>query len=80
MNNIIDPKKKIEVDGVVIEDMPGTKFRIKVELKGSEKEHIIIGHLSGKMRKNYIRLGVGDRVKVEIPAYDLEKGRIIYRY
>ena len=80
MAKVIDSKQKIEVDGVVVEDMPGTKFKIRVELKGNEKEHIIIGHLSGKMRKNYIRLGVGDRVKVEIPPYDLEKGRIIYRY
>lgn len=78
MAEIIDPKKKIEVDGIVTENMPGTKFRVKVELKG--KEHEIIGHLSGKMRMYYIKLSVGDKVKVEIPLYDLNRGRIIYRY
>jgi len=78
MDKIIDPKKKIEIDGIVSENMPGTQFRIKVELKG--KEHEIIGHLSGKMRMNYIKLNVGDKVRVEIPLYDLEKGRIVYRY
>ncbi len=78
MAKIIDPKKKIEVDGVVSENMPGTKFRVIVSLK--EKEHEIIGQLSGKMRMNYIKLNVGDKVKVEIPLYDLNKGRIIYRY
>lgn len=78
MGDIIDPKKKIEVDGIVIENMPGTQFRVKVEMKG--KEHELIGHLSGKMRMNYIKLNVGDKVRVEIPLYDLEKGRIVYRY
>lgn len=73
-----DPKEKIEVDGVVSENMPGTKFKVKVEIKG--EEHEIIGHLSGKMRMNYIKLNIGDKVKVEIPPFDLEKGRIIYRY
>lgn len=80
MANLWDPKMKIEVDGEVIEDMPGTKFKVKVKLKGKEEDHEIIGHLSGKMRKNYIKLKVGDKVKVEIPPYDLEKGRITYRY
>lgn len=78
MAKIVDPKKKIEVDGIVSENMPGIKFRVKVDMKG--KEHEIIGHLSGKMRRNYIKLNVGDKVKVEIPLYDLEKGRIVYRY
>jgi translation initiation factor IF-1 len=78
MAEIVDPKKKLEVDGIVIENMPGTKFRVKVELKG--KEHEIIGHLSGKMRMNYIKLNLGDKVKVEIPLYDLNMGRIVYRY
>lgn len=77
-NKIKDPKKKIVVDGVVTENMPGTKFRVEVELEG--KEHEIIGHLSGKMRMNYIKLNLGDKVRVEIPLYDLNKGRIVYRY
>jgi translation initiation factor IF-1 len=75
---MIDTKKKIEVDGIVSENLPGTKFRVKIDLEGTE--HEIVGHLSGKMRMNYIKLGVGDRVKVEIPPYDLTKGRIVYRY
>jgi translation initiation factor IF-1 len=78
MAQLWDSKKKIEVDGIVTENMPGTQFRVVVEMEG--KEHEIIGHLSGKMRMNYIKLNVGDRVKVEIPPYDLEKGRITYRY
>ena len=78
MAKTIDPKQKIEIDGIVTENMPGTKFKVKVELK--EKEHEIIGHLSGKMRMNYIKLNVGDKVRVEIPLYDLNKGRIVYRY
>jgi len=78
MNSIIDPKKKIEVDGIITENMPGTKFRVKLDLEG--KDHEIIAHLSGKMRMNYIKLNIGDKVKVEIPLYDLDRGRIIYRY
>jgi len=78
MNKTIDTKKKIEVDGIVTENLPGTKFRVKIDLEG--KEHEIIGHLSGKMRMHYIKLGIGDRVKVEIPPYDITKGRIVYRH
>lgn len=78
MQDIIDPKKKIEVDGLVVENMPGTKFRVKVEMSG--KEHEILAHLSGKMRMHYIKLNIGDKVKVEIPLCDLSKGRIVYRY
>lgn len=78
MAKVLDPKKKIEVDGIVTENMPGTKFRVKIELKG--KEHEILGHLSGKMRMHYIKLNVGDKVKVEMSLYDLSKCRIVYRY
>lgn len=78
MAKVIDPKKKIVADGVVTENMPGAKFRIQLELEG--KDHEIIGHISGKMRMHYIKLNVGDRVKVEIPLYDLSRGRIVYRY
>jgi translation initiation factor IF-1 len=73
-----DPKAKIEVDGIIVENMPGTKFRVEVDLNG--KKHKILGHLSGKMRMNYIKLNMGDKVRVEIPPYDLERGRIVYRY
>lgn len=65
---------EIELDGVVKESLPNTMFR--VELKNG---HVILTHLSGKMRKNNIRIVPGDRVKVAVSAYDLTKGRIIYR-
>ena len=65
----------VEVNGVVNEAMPNTLFR--VELEGGK---VILCHLSGKMRMHYIRILPGDRVKIEVSPYDLEKGRIIYRY
>lgn len=65
---------QIEMDGVVMETLPNTMFRVQLE-----NGHIIVAHISGKMRKNYIRILTGDKVKVEISPYDLTKGRIIYR-
>ncbi len=65
----------IEIDGEVVEILPGTKFRVKLE-----NGHEIIAHLSGKMRMHYIRILTGDKLKLEISPYDLSKGRIIYRY
>jgi len=65
----------IEIDGEVVEILPGTKFKIKLE-----NGHQIVAHLSGKMRMNYIRILTGDKLKVEISPYDLSKGRITYRY
>ncbi len=64
----------IEMEGVVVETLPNTTFRVKLE-----NEHIITAHISGRMRKNYIRILTGDKVKVEITPYDLSKGRIIFR-
>ncbi|MFL2705872.1 MAG: translation initiation factor IF-1 [Gammaproteobacteria bacterium] len=64
----------IEMEGVVIETLPNTTFRVKLE-----NEHIVTAHISGRMRKNYIRILTGDKVKVEITPYDLSKGRIIFR-
>ncbi len=64
----------IEMDGEVVETLPNTNFRVKLE-----NDHIVTAHISGKMRKNYIRILTGDRVKVEITPYDLSKGRIIFR-
>lgn len=64
----------IEVEGIVKEALPNTMFR--VELKNG---HIILGHLSGKMRKHYIRIVPGDSVKVKLSPYDLNRGRIIFR-
>ncbi len=67
-------KEVIELIGTVVEALPGTQFRVELE-----NGHIIIAHVAGKMRKNYIRLVPGDRVKVELTPYDLTKGRITYR-
>ncbi|MCR5046538.1 MAG: translation initiation factor IF-1 [Treponema sp.] len=67
-------EEAIEVEGLVKEALPNTMFR--VELKNG---HIIMAHLSGKMRKHYIRIVPGDNVKVALSPYDLDKGRIIFR-
>src|SRR5690606_18818721 len=64
----------IEFEGTVSETLPNTMFRVKLE-----NGHEIIAHISGRMRKNYIRILTGDRVKVEMTPYDLTKGRITYR-
>jgi translation initiation factor IF-1 len=63
-----------EVDGKVKESLPNTMFRVELE-----NGHLILAHLSGKMRKHYIRIVPGDRVKVALSPYDLTRGRIIYR-
>ncbi len=67
--------KEIEVEGTVIECLPNTTF--KVEIEGG---HVVLAHLSGKMRINFIRILPGDRVKVALSPYDLTRGRIVYRY
>lgn len=67
-------KKIIEMKGVVTESLPNATFKVKLE-----NDHIIIAHISGRMRKNYIRILTGDIIIVEISPYDLNKGRIIYR-
>jgi translation initiation factor IF-1 len=67
-------EEAIEVEGIVKESLPNTMFR--VELKNG---HIILAHLSGKMRKHYIRIVPGDKVRVALSPYDLTRGRIIYR-
>lgn len=67
-------EESIELDGVVIDTLPNTMFRVKLN-----NNHIVIAHISGKMRKNYIRILTGDKVKVEMTPYDLSKARIIFR-
>ena len=67
-------KDTIEMKGTVIEVLPNTVFRVKLE-----NEHIITAHISGRMRKNYIRILNGDSVTVEMSPYDLSKGRITFR-
>lgn len=68
-------EEKIEMEGQVIEALPGTQFRVTLT-----NGHIVLAYLSGKMRKNYIRILLGDRVKVELSPYDLARGRITYRF
>jgi translation initiation factor IF-1 len=65
---------KIKMDGVVTEALPGTQFRVKLE-----NGHTVLAYLSGKMRKYYIRILLGDRVAVEMSPYDLSRGRITFR-
>jgi translation initiation factor IF-1 len=69
-------EEKIEVEGEVVEALPSLMFRI--QLDGGD--HKVLAKISGKMRKNYIRILPGDRVKVELSPYDLTRGRITYRY
>lgn len=70
-----DQKGVIRVKGKVVEILPNTQFRIELE-----NGHKVIGHISGKMRRHYIRLVLEDKVEVEMSPYDLEKGRIVYRF
>ena len=67
-------KEVIKLTGSVVEALPNTQFRVELE-----NGHIIVAHMSGKMRKNYIRLVPGDRVEVELTPYDLTKRRISFR-
>jgi translation initiation factor IF-1 len=64
----------IEMQGTVIETLPNTMFRVELE-----NGHVVTAHISGKMRKNYIRILTGDQVTVQLTPYDLSKGRIVYR-
>jgi translation initiation factor IF-1 len=68
-------QEKLVLDGKIVEALPNTSFRVELE-----NGHTVLAYLSGKMRKFYIRVLLGDRVKVELSPYDLERGRIIYRY
>jgi translation initiation factor IF-1 len=65
---------KIKVDGLVIEALPGTQFRVKLD-----NGHEVLAYLSGKMRKHYIRILLGDRVSLEMSPYDMTRGRITFR-
>jgi translation initiation factor IF-1 len=69
-------EEAIEVEGVVREALPNTMFRVELD---NQNGHLILAHLSGKMRKHYIRIVPGDRVRVALSPYDLSRGRIIYR-
>lgn len=69
-------EEPIVVEGEIVEALPNTRFRVKIETGAG---HIVLAHISGKMRQRYIRIVPGDRVRLELSPYDLEKGRIIYR-
>ena len=64
----------IEMEGTIVETLPNTLFRVKLD-----NGHIVTAHISGKMRKNYIRILTGDKVTVQLTPYDLTKGRITFR-
>ncbi len=68
-------EEAIQVEGTVIEPLPNAMFRVKLQ-----NDHMVLAHISGKMRKYYIRILPGDRVTLEMSPYDLTKGRITYRY
>jgi translation initiation factor IF-1 len=68
-------QESIQVEGSVVETLPNASFHVKLE-----NDHIILAHISGKMRMNYIRILPGDKVLIELSPYDLTRGRIVYRY
>lgn len=68
-------EEKMEVEGVVVEALPNTQFTVELD-----NGHRVLAYLSGKMRRYYIRILLGDRVRVEMTPYDLSRGRITYRY
>ncbi len=74
-SNLKTKEEKVEVEGTVVEALPNTMFTVKLD-----NGHKVMGYLSGKMRRYYIRILLGDRVKVEMSPYDLSKGRITYRF
>ena len=74
-SNVKAKEEKVEVEGTVVEALPNTMFTVKLE-----NGHTVMGYLSGKMRRYYIRILLGDRVKVELSPYDLTRGRITYRH
>jgi translation initiation factor IF-1 len=72
---VSDTKEVIEIEGTVLETLPNAMFRVEIE-----NGHVILAHISGKMRMHYIKILPGDKVTVEMTPYDLTKGRITYRH
>ncbi|OGO04927.1 MAG: translation initiation factor IF-1 [Chloroflexi bacterium RBG_13_56_8] len=68
-------KQKVEVEGTIVEALPDTQFRVELD-----NGHTVLAYISGRMRKYYIRILLGDQVRVELSPYDLTRGRIVYRY
>ncbi|VAW54175.1 Translation initiation factor 1 [hydrothermal vent metagenome] len=73
-NTLMAKEEALQMDGTVLETLPNTMFRVELE-----NGHVVTAHISGRMRKHYIRIMTGDKVTVEMTPYDLEKGRIVYR-
>lgn len=73
-----DKEAGIEIEGLIVEALPNAMFRVEIPVGDLKK--VVLAHVSGKMRQNYIRILPGDRVLVELSPYDLERGRIRYRY
>jgi translation initiation factor IF-1 len=73
--SMVKKEEAIEIEGVVVEALPNTMFRVQLD-----NQHEVLAHISGKMRMHYIRILPGDRVKVELSPYDLQRGRITYRF
>ena len=71
---IVNADKVITIEGTITSVLPGTMFRVALA-----NEHLVLAHISGKMRKRFIRLTIGDRVKMEMSPYDTAKARIVYR-
>jgi translation initiation factor IF-1 len=74
-------EKAIEIEGTITSVLPGTMFRVELNTQSglASNARQVLAHISGKMRKRFIRLTVGDRVKMEMSPYDMEKARIVYR-
>jgi len=69
----------IEVEGKVVAVLPGTMFKVQLTGNTAASGHVVLAHISGKLRKNFIKIAAGDNVRMEMSPYDLEKGRITYR-
>jgi len=72
--SIMNSEKALELEGTIMSVLPGTMFRVALA-----NEHLVLAHISGKMRKRFIRLTIGDRVKLQMSPYDIDKARIVYR-
>jgi translation initiation factor IF-1 len=74
IDSMTSPEKAITLEGTIMSVLPGTMFRVALA-----NNHLVLAHISGKMRKRFIRLTIGDRVKMEMSPYDTAKARIVYR-
>lgn len=74
-------EKAIEIEGTITSVLPGTMFRVALNNRAvsASNEHLVLAHISGKMRKRFIRLTIGDRVKMQMSPYDTARARIVYR-